>query len=81
MAGAFGGAFVLVGLAVVHFITKDVKGRAFILPLAYVALFFSTFIAPVFAAIGIAETLFQVRVRMTPRTINPSNSNTPDKEN
>ena len=63
IAGAFGGAFLLVGLATVHFITRGVAARSFLLPLTYVALFLSRIIAPAMAIIGVAETLFRLRDR------------------
>lgn len=67
VAGAFGGAFLLVGLATIHFMTRGLAARPFLLPIVYVALFFSRFIGPVFAVLGIAETLFQLRARSANR--------------
>ncbi|NKB54247.1 MAG: DUF2232 domain-containing protein [Rhizobiaceae bacterium] len=63
VAGAFGGAFALVGLATIHFITRGLAARPFLLPVVYVVLLFSRFIAPVFAVLGVAECLFRVRAR------------------
>ncbi len=63
IAGAFGGAFVLVGLATIHFMTRGLAARPFLLPVVYMVVFFSRFIGPVFAVLGVAETLFQLRAR------------------
>ena len=63
IAGAFGGAFALVGLATIHFITRGFAFRPFMLPIVYVVLLFSRFIAPVFALLGVAETLLRLRAR------------------
>jgi hypothetical protein len=63
VAGAFGGAFALVGLATIHFVSRGFAARPFLLPLVYVVLLFSRFIAPVFAVLGVAETLFHLRAR------------------
>ena len=65
VAGAFGGAFVLVGLATIHFVTRGLAIRPFLLPIVYIVLFFSRFIAPAFAVIGVAESLFNIRARFS----------------
>ena len=65
VAGAFGGAFLMVGLATIHFITRGLAVRPFLLPIVYIVLLFSRFIAPVFAAIGVAESLFSIRARFS----------------
>lgn len=65
VAGAFGGAFLMVGLATIHFITRGLAIRPFLLPVMYIVLLFSRFIAPVFAVIGVAESLFNIRARFS----------------
>ncbi|MGI9363638.1 MAG: DUF2232 domain-containing protein [Rhizobiaceae bacterium] len=65
IAGAFGGGFALVGLATVHFVTRGLAARPFILPIVYAVLLFSKFVAPVFAFIGLAENLLHIRARTT----------------
>ncbi|MEP1205908.1 MAG: DUF2232 domain-containing protein [Rhizobiaceae bacterium] len=65
IAGAFGGAFALVGLATIHFITRGFAVRPFLLPIVYIVLVFSRFIAPVFALLGVAETLLRLRARFS----------------
>jgi hypothetical protein len=65
VAGAFGGAFALIGLATIHFLTRGYAVRPFLLPIVYIVLLSSRFIAPVFALLGIAETLIQLRGRFT----------------
>ncbi len=63
VTGAFGGAFALVGLATIHFLTRGLPARPFLLPVVYAVLLFSRFIAPVFAVLGVAECLFRLRDR------------------
>ena len=63
VAGAFGGAFLMVGLATIHFITRGLAVRPFLLPIVYIVLLFSRFIAPIFALIGVAESLLSIRAR------------------
>lgn len=63
IAGAFGGAFLMVGLATIHFITRGLAVRPFLLPIVYIVLLFSRFIAPIFALIGVAESLLSIRAR------------------
>lgn len=65
VAGAFGGAFLMVGLATIHFITRGLAIRPFLLPIMYIVLLFSRFIAPIFAVIGVAESLFSIRARFS----------------
>ena len=67
VAGAFGGVFVLVGLATVHFMTMGLAARPFLLPFVYIALFISRIVAPVFAVLGVAETLLGLRARSASR--------------
>ena len=62
-AGAMGAAFMLVGLAVMHFYTRDSSGGFALRVMSYVALFLFQFPALIFAALGLAEVLFGVRAR------------------
>ena len=68
VAGAFGGGFAIVGLASIHFVSRGFAARPFLLPLVYVVLLFSRFIAPVFSLLGVAETLFHLRARFAGRS-------------
>ncbi|MEE9314942.1 MAG: DUF2232 domain-containing protein [Rhizobiaceae bacterium] len=63
VAGAFGAAFIVVGLATTHYMTRGLPGRGFMLGLTYAALLFTRIIAPILAVLGVAETLFQLRSR------------------
>jgi len=63
VAGAFGAAFIIVGLASVHHMTRGLPARGLSLTLTYMMLLFSRFMAPVLAVLGVAETLFQLRSR------------------
>ena len=68
-AGAMGAAFLLVGLAVMHFYTRDSGGGSVLRVMSYVALFFFQFPALIFAALGLAEVLLGLRARKsTPST-------------
>ena len=64
VAGAVGGAFALVGLAVIHYLTRNLSLRSFVLvPLYFVMLVGPPFIGSLLAALGIAEGVFQLRAR------------------
>lgn len=56
VAGGFGAAFTLVGLAVIHRLTRGRPARGLILFTAYAALLLLTFPLVAFAALGIYET-------------------------
>jgi hypothetical protein len=58
-------AFTMVGLAVVHAVTRGVKGRTAILWGVYSAVFFLLW--PVMTIIGVVETLFGLRERFSGR--------------
>jgi hypothetical protein len=62
-AGAFGGAFLLLGLAVLHALTIGFNGRTALLTINYIVLFLLGFTAMLLVALGLAETLFQLRAR------------------
>ncbi len=68
VAGAIGAAFMLVGLAVMHFVTRGVAARGMILGIAYAATVISLFPAFLFVVIGLAETLVGIRARRTGST-------------
>ncbi len=68
IAGAFGGAFIMVGLATVHHLSRGLKARPYLLPVVYITLFMSIIIAPFVAALGVAETLFQLRTRFAAKS-------------
>ena len=63
LAGAFGAAFIVVGLATVHHMTRGLPARGLSLTLTYLMLLFSRFMGPVLAVLGVAETLFRLRSR------------------
>lgn len=63
VVGAFGCAFMLLGLAVLHALTLGINGRAALLTVNYVALAFLGFTAIIIVALGLAETLLQLRAR------------------
>jgi hypothetical protein len=62
-AGAFGGAFLLFGLAVLHALTIGTRGRAALLTMNYIILFLLGFTAILVIALGIAETFLHLRAK------------------
>lgn len=62
-AGAFGGAFLLLGLAVLHALTIGIGGRTALLTINYIVLFLLGFTAMLIVALGLAETLLHLRAR------------------
>ncbi len=64
-AGAFGGAFLIMGLAVIHVLL----GRSLIKPLVlfvlYVGLFLTPWIAPIITVLGLIEPFLQLRQRIS----------------
>ena len=68
VAGAMGAAFMFVGFAVMHFMTRGVPGRGGILFVAYFVTLVSLFPAFLFAIVGLAETLVGIRSRRTGST-------------
>lgn len=63
VAGAFGCALALVGLAVMHALTRGTAGRGILLTVAYGFILFSGLPLILFAALGAAETFLQLRAR------------------
>jgi len=63
MSGALGGAFLLLGLAVIHALTIGLNGRAALLTVNYVVLGLLGFTAFVIIAVGLAETFLHLRAR------------------
>ncbi|MEM9732704.1 MAG: DUF2232 domain-containing protein [Pseudomonadota bacterium] len=70
--GAFGGAFMLVGLAALHWLTRNLPLRAFMLGTTYAALLFTQIMVPVLALFGLVETLFGLRARSQNKTNPPA---------
>lgn len=62
-AGAFGGAFMLLGLAVLHAVTIGINGRTLLLTINYIALVLLGFTAILIVALGLAETFMHLRAR------------------
>ena len=66
-------AFAVLGLAVIHYVTRDFAGRVFVLATAYLAIFmFNWLAALIFAAVGVAETGFGLRARKDANSGGPS---------
>lgn len=65
VAGAFGCAFLLVGLATIHFVSRGWSSRILLLAAVYLVLILSFLIAPLLAVLGVAESLFNLRSRLT----------------
>lgn len=63
VAGAFGGAFLLLGLAVLHAVTIGMNGRGLLLTINYIALAVLGFTAIIIVLVGIAETFLHLRAR------------------
>lgn len=63
ITGAMVGAFLLVGLATLHFLTVGTPIRGMFLGITYFALLMSRVLAGVVALIGVGETIFQIRAR------------------
>ena len=57
-------AFTILGLAVIHYVTRDFSGRILVLATAYLAIIMFNWLAALaFAAVGVAETGFGLRAR------------------
>jgi hypothetical protein len=63
VAGSLGGAVAIVGLAVMHTLTRGMSGRAAILVIAYALILLSGLPIVLFALLGIAESVFHLRAR------------------
>jgi hypothetical protein len=68
--GAFGAAFMLIGLAVIHAITRGMANRGLLLFAAYGPLLIFGFPAILFVGLGIAETFIGIRARAALRNTN-----------
>lgn len=69
VAGAFGIGFGLVGLATVHAFSRNFVGRFGLLTVTYgLIILFGPFTFLLLALIGVAETLFNLRLRVAPTT-------------
>lgn len=66
-AGALLMSFAMIGLAVIHVLTLNTLGRPFLLTIAYVSVPFMIWPLLGFAALGIADTLFGLRVQIAAR--------------
>ncbi|MEO0496397.1 MAG: DUF2232 domain-containing protein [Pseudomonadota bacterium] len=73
VAGAFGTGFMLVGLAVIHAITRGMPARGLLLFAAYGPLILFGFPALLFIALGLAEAFYGLRARAAGKL------NTPDR--
>ena len=66
-------AFAILGLAVLHDISRKLDGRVFILTTGYLAMVMFNWLAAIlFAALGVAETGFNLRRRMKSRSGSPN---------
>ncbi|MEZ5839301.1 MAG: DUF2232 domain-containing protein [Hyphomicrobiales bacterium] len=65
-AATFGLAFVLLGLAVLHEVTRGSPARPFILGITYLLLVIFSWIALALAALGLGETFLRLRDRRPP---------------
>ncbi|MEO0637154.1 MAG: DUF2232 domain-containing protein [Pseudomonadota bacterium] len=63
VAGAFGTGFLLIGLAVIHSITRGMPARGLLLLAAYGPLILFGFPALLLAALGLAEAFYGLRAR------------------
>jgi hypothetical protein len=74
VAGALGGAIAMIGLAVIHAVTRGISGRIAILSTIYALLVpLSGVVVLVLALIGLAESVFNIRARRPrPRGPRPS---------
>lgn len=67
-AGAFLFAYVLLGLAIIHYVTRATRWRPFLLWMLYASLFlFNAPLALPLAILGLAEPLLRLRDRAKPR--------------
>src|SRR5690606_7445841 len=63
VAAALMVAYVILGLAVVHVITRDMAGRALVLAALYVTLLVLAWVVPIVAALGLSESFLKMRDR------------------
>ena len=57
-------AYFLLGLAVIHMVTRDMAGRAFLLAGLYMMVLLVIWVVPVIAMLGLAEHILRLRERM-----------------
>ena len=73
VAGALGAAVALVGLAVLHALTRGMAGRIAVLAVSYALILLSGLPLVLFALLGIAENMFHLRARrLRPRGPTPT---------
>lgn len=65
-AGAFVLAYLLLGLVIVHVITRAVPFRAFLLAVVYLAILFLAWVALIVAALGLCDPILRLRERFNP---------------
>lgn len=71
LAGALFSAYLLIGLGILHVVLRGKPGRSIILPLSYIGIFFLSFPAIIFSALGALEPLLQIRNRVLQRPPKP----------
>lgn len=64
LAGAFFSVFLLVGLGILHVFLRGKPARNLLLPLSYFGIFFLSFPALIFVALGALEPFFRFRQRL-----------------
>lgn len=72
IAGAFFSVFLLVGLGILHVFLRGKSARALLLPLSYLGIFFLSFPALIFVALGALEPFFKLRQRILAKGKGPS---------
>ncbi|WP_316861255.1 DUF2232 domain-containing protein [uncultured Cohaesibacter sp.] len=65
LTSSLGAALLLVGLSVLHFMTRSSPARTFILWTAYLLLFFMQWIGVLLVILGAGDVLFNIRARMS----------------
>ena len=70
-AGAFIVAYMLLGLAVIHAVSRATQFRPVVLSMVYMGLILVGWIALIIASIGIGEPIFRLRDRFAKTTQHP----------
>jgi Predicted membrane protein (DUF2232) len=78
-AGAFGFAFVILGMGVVHVLLARTAMKPLFLFFIYLGLFATPWIAPIIAAVGLAEPFIQLRQRSTQQPTPPGSGAGPNR--
>jgi hypothetical protein len=78
-AGAFGCAFVILGMGVIHVVLSPTVMKPFILVFIYLGLSLTPWIAPVIAAVGLLEPLLHLRQRSVQPTPPPGSGAGPNR--